>query len=136
MSPLAETTSLIQGLIDSWPRLARFFVATFLAFPFIIAGWDKGVQIGWIPDERERLMSEIVMQHQTQIQAQASQTRILESSQRMLSTNQRGIEANQKVIIDTGERTFQAMVANCFIGAKDREDHQRCETLNRTGKGD
>ena len=129
MSPLAETTSLIQGLIDSWPRLARFFVATFLAFPFIIAGWDKGVQVGWIPDERERMMSELIMQHQTQILSQAEQTHILAENYKVMFDNQVTIKS-------AGDRTFQALLANCFIGAKNREDHQRCETLNRTGKGD
>ena len=129
MSPLAETTSLIQGLIDSWPRLARFFVATFLAFPFIIAGWDKGVQVGWIPDERERMMSELIMQHQTQILSQAEQTHILAENYKVMFDNQVTIKS-------AGDRTFQALLANCFIGAKNREDHQRCETLNRTGRGD
>ena len=136
MSPLAETTSLIQGLINSWPKLSRFFVATFLAFPFVVAGWDKGVQIGWIPDQRQELLAEIIMQHQTQILSQASQTRILEYNQGMINTNQRSIESNQRVIVNTGEKTFQALVANCFVGARNREDQQRCATLNRTGKGD
>ena len=129
MSPLAETTSLIQGLINSWPKLSRFFVAIFLAFPFAIAGWDKGVQIGWIPDQRERLMSELIMQHQTQILSQDEQTHIMAENYKVMFDN-------QVLIKLAGEKNFQALVANCFVGSRNREDQQRCETLNRTGRGD
>ena len=137
MSPLQETTSsLLQDLIATWPKLARFFVALFMIFPFLIASWDKGVQVGWIPDARQSLLTEIIIQHQQQIITQAHQTEILRANQGLISANQDGIKNNQVLTLRSGEKNFQALVANCFVGSKNKDDLTRCETLSRTGKGD
>lgn len=129
MVPIKQTTDLIQDMIATWPKLARTVVALFLFFPMGLWTLDKAEEYGLIANKHQLLLESIVSQHQQQINADHIRTRAIERSLQ-------GIDRNRDDILRTGEKNFQAGVANCFVNARSREDRDRCERLVRTGKGE